>query len=310
MRYFLNIDILGVCNLACPTCPQSAEKLLPRQLMSLELLERILDKAQRESNISGVGLFNWTEPLLHPHCALLVTEVVRRGLPCHLSTNLNDIRNLEDTLKANPTSLRISLSGWTQESYGKTHTKGNIETVRANMQHLVGLLHETEATTRINVLWHRYRHNAQEEAAARAACEWAGFTFETCEAYLMPLERVIPLGNEMERPAIVDRLLTPVDDALAKCRKLTSEPCRLQSREITIDCVGNVHLCCALYDPQLSCIGRYLDLSLEQIQFAKLTSSVCSSCIKSGGHAYATFLWKPKEKWRNRIANLVRQFEP
>jgi len=303
MKYFLNIDILGVCNLACPTCPQSGDNLLPRKRMSLDLLNQILDKAQRESAISGVGLFNWTEPLLHPECDEMVAAVVSRRIPCHLSTNLNDIRNLPETLEANPTSIRISLSGWSPETYERTHAKGNIQAVKSNMLHLVALLHDTKATTQINVLWHRYKHNTHEEAEARRACEWNGFNFQTCEAYLMPVERVWRnwVGSERE-PEIAGELLTPLEDAKQMCAKLVKETCRLQTRELTIDCAGDVHLCCALYDPKLSRIGKYLDLSLSEIQEFKYRSAVCSNCISSGCHAYATFLWKPLEKWKNRVA--------
>jgi len=305
--FFYNIDILGVCNLACPTCPQSGKNLLPRKLMSPLELSDILDKAQRETIVTGVGLFNWTEPLLHPKCHLMVREVVMRGLPCHLSTNLNDTRNLEKVLDENPTSIRISLSGWGGSTYAATHSGGDFETVMSNLRGLVYLLHYTPATTKIEVLWHRYRHNSNQEPMAREWCKWMGFSFKPCEAYLMPVERVMAVWNGEPQPEIAGHLITPLLNAKYLCSKLTSESCRLQDREIAIDCAGDVHLCCALYDPAKSRIGRYLDLSIGDIQRAKYQSATCTNCMACGGHAYATFLYKPLEKWKNRLGNLRAQ---
>lgn len=305
--FFLNVDILGTCNLACPSCPQgNAQRgVLPRGLMSLELFEAILDKAMRECAVSGVGLFNWTEPLLHPHCALFVTACRLRGLPCHLSSNLNDIRNLPDVLRAGPTSLRISVSGYTNPTYQRTHARGDIEKVKANMLSLADMLLMLDVDMRVTVLWHRYKHNVSEEAFMRTFVENLGFQFETCEAYLMPLETVLNRWRWMPVPEpIEDLLLTPLVVAEEKCAPHRALPCRLQQRELTIDAAGDAHLCCALYDPRRSRIGPFLKLSLAEIQSHKAGSLQCDTCLKAGGHVYATFGWKRKERWLQKLGNL------
>ena len=105
-------------------------------------------------------------------------------------------------------------------------------------------------------------------------------------------------------PKITEHLITPMGWAEEMCEAVKDEPCRLQDREITIDAAGDVHLCCALYDPKLSRIGHYLSMPLEDIQGFKQQSQVCSECMGCGAHAYATFLWKPWEKWKARLGNL------
>ena len=64
------IDVFGFCNLRCPSCPvgnwSDDPAVFHHGLMSKELLGAILDKAMRECRVRSVGLFNWTEPLLHP----------------------------------------------------------------------------------------------------------------------------------------------------------------------------------------------------------------------------------------------------
>src|ERR1700720_1067834 len=111
-------DVFSYCNLRCPSCLVGARygelSDWPRGLMSPGLLGQILDKAVSECRISAVGLYNWTEPLLHPRIADLVRVVKSRGLACALSSNLNVLRDPEALLAANPDFLPVSLSGFTQ----------------------------------------------------------------------------------------------------------------------------------------------------------------------------------------------------
>src|SRR3954467_8278947 len=89
--FVLDVDIVGTCNLRCPSCPvgNSPELRTRSGTMPLELLEAILDKAMGECRLTYVGLFNWTEPFLHPRLPEMIAAVRSRQLPCALSTNLN-----------------------------------------------------------------------------------------------------------------------------------------------------------------------------------------------------------------------------
>src|SRR5437763_15875456 len=84
--FIFYIDVFSYCNLRCPSCLVGARygalSEWPRGLMSQDLLGRILDKAVGECRIEAVGLYNWTEPLLHPEIASLVRAVKWRGLVC------------------------------------------------------------------------------------------------------------------------------------------------------------------------------------------------------------------------------------
>lgn len=305
--FFLNIDILGTCNLACPSCPQGNDDraALPKGLMTLELFRAILDKAQLECRLTGVGLFNWTEPLLHPQVYLFIREVRSRNLPCHLSSNLNDVRNLSLAIRENPSTLRLSISGFTQPIYGRTHARGNIERVKENMGLLAQTIRNERLAVQVTVLWHQYQGNTAEEPLMRAYARQLGFGFDVCEAYLMPVEKVLTRWRQaIPALPIEDVLKTPLFNAKPVCEKYKHLPCRLQERELTIDAAGDVHLCCALYDPKLSRIGSFKAKSVAEIQQFKRTSPVCKQCLAAGGHAYATFLWKRKARWLCRLGNL------
>ena len=308
--FYYNIDILGSCNLKCPTCPQGNSNIkLEKNLMSLDLFNQILDKAQEETNISGIGLFNWTEPLLHPRCADFIKNIKNRNLKCHLSTNLNYGRNLEEIIEANPNSIRISISGWDNKNYTQTHFGGDINKVKENMHKIYAYLHYAAATTKIYLLWHKYKNNDKDEQLMKDYALKCGFGFNTCEAYLMPLELVMDRWNNVRgKLPIEDNLLTTLDTAKTLCQNNKSKYCRLQQREITIDSLGNVHLCCALFNPALSKIGNYLDISINKIQEYKFNNETCEKCLNIGGHNYVTFQWKFKERMMQKFGNIKNLF--
>jgi hypothetical protein len=119
---FLNIDIFGSCNLRCPSCPVgNMGQINPSGLMDLKLFERIAKKADQQHRVTGIGLFNWAEPMLHPQLPEFIRITKRHKTDCHISSNLNVMRHHEEVLAANPDHFRISLSGFTQATYGTTH---------------------------------------------------------------------------------------------------------------------------------------------------------------------------------------------
>src|SRR5262249_24551182 len=155
----LFIDVIGSCNLRCPSCPVgNMGPLDESRVMPKEMFQRIVDKAFDEFGIRSVSLFNWTEPLLHPQLADFIRIVKSKGMYCLVSSNLNVMRNIDEVLKAGPDWFRISLSGFTQEIYGRTHKAGKIERVKENMRLLAEAKKRVGARrTMIKVYYHKYR---------------------------------------------------------------------------------------------------------------------------------------------------------
>lgn len=292
---YFNIDLVGSCNLRCPSCPVgNSPGKLERGQMSPELLRSILSKAVSECRVSGVGLFNWTEPFIHPRLPEMVRIVNGFGLPCSLSSNLNLLRNVDDVLLANPHCLRISVSGFTQDTYGRTHAGGNIERVKDNMRTLSESKARTGSRTAIQVVFHRYRDNQADELAMRRYARSLGFTFQPTWAYLMPVEKALSVvgadGAELtaQDRGLIDLLAYPLADAIAECGKSKHLPCSLQEQHITMDCFGRVQLCCAVYDPDRFAIGDYLSTPFEELQRRKLHHDFCATCTSKGTHVYVT----------------------
>lgn len=299
-QIYYNIDVLGVgaCNLSCPSCPVGNSKDVknPGGLMEADMLDKILAKAVAETEIDRIGLFNWTEPLLHPRLDELIRVVHSHDLLCDLSSNLNSLKGIEKVLAENPYMLRISNSGFRQENYSMTHRGGDIEVVKENMRKLMEIHRGMGCTTNIHLLYHRYRHNLDDEILMRDYCHSLGIDFIPFNAFFMPVEKVLAyVDNDpdmasitTEDQSIMDKLLVPVDEAITETRRYSHRPCILQEDQITLDFRGAVQLCCATYDSKKFTLCNYLDTPLEEIQQMKYRSSMCSRCLSHGIHVYYT----------------------
>jgi len=298
-RFFFNIDVLGSCNLRCPSCPVGNTKEFkpPTGFMEPALLAAIIAKAKSECEVSGVSLFNWTEPILHPKLPELIRVVESSGIPCHLSSNLNQMRNIDAILAENPYGFRISLSGFTQEVYGYTHRGGNIERVKQHMVELADAKKRQKSTTNIHVLYHRYKHNLADERPMREFAQRLGIGFQPVWAFMLPLEKVLAYVNDDPTEAtltdedhqLIDNLALPLREAIASAEKRREPACRLRDAEMTLDFEGNVQLCCGTYDSRKFTIGKYLTLPHAELQARKYAHDMCRRCMSRGVHVYGTY---------------------
>lgn len=298
-RFSFDIDVVGACNLRCPSCPQGNVKdyRLPHGYMAAELLARIASKAQSECAVLGISLFNWGEPLLHPGINELVRTVQNAGIPCHLSSNLNVLPDPDGLMAANPASFKVSLSGFTQEIYGFSHRGGDIERVKGHMARLAEAKQRAGAATRLFVNYHRYRHNLKEEPLMRKFAGDLGFEFEPAWALLLPIEKILgaadpgPDGSALSEADrnLVAQLALPLQQALAAAGELRERPCPLREERISIDFQGRVQLCCGIFDAGRYTLGNYLELPLDEIQDMRHGHSLCQLCMSRGAHRYLTY---------------------
>jgi MoaA/NifB/PqqE/SkfB family radical SAM enzyme len=298
-KWTLFVDIVGGCNLRCPSCPvgNSSDKTTPHGVMAPELLDRICAKAAREFSDPTIYLFNWAEPFLHPRLDEMIRVVKRHGLAVELSSNLNIARNLDKALAAEPRTLRVSVSGFEQDNYGSTHKRGDIERVKANMAELAALKKRTGAKTKLTVLFHRYLDNHGDEAMMKAYAEGLEFEFSAVWAYLMPAEKFVALGQgglddarltAEDRDVIGRFALDPVE-AIEIAKRHKEKPCRLLDRSLAITHTGDVLLCCATYDAKRFSVGNFLDASSEALQQRRERHDYCGECAQQGGHVYFNY---------------------
>lgn len=265
--------------------------------MKPELLDRIVTKALSECHVTNFALYNWTEPFIHPDLPEMVRIVKAHGIGCDLSTNLNLGKQIEAVVAAQPDTIKISVSGFDQDSYGETHRGGEIETVKANMRRLAAAKQSTNATTRIMVVFHRYLHNQRDEQEMRAFADALGFDFTTYWAYLMPLEKNLAFVGRADAPAaftdedraIVDRLALPLADAIDAARAAPHRDCRLRSRQMAINAQGDVMLCCSVFDQSRYTIAPFLATPLADLQAMRYRHEMCDACMKEGLHVLMTY---------------------
>ena len=201
MYYY--IDVVGSCNLRCPSCPVGSLKNTgrPEGVMERTLFNRILDKIHQSYTAESVSicLFNWGEPLLHPQLPLLIDDVRRRGWPCVISSNMNCQVDMASIVSAGPTTWRISISGAKQSTYGRTHKKGRIDKVLRAMKSLREQMHIHRSDIDVEVFYHLYRSNLLTPDELKARRKAAPACRRCKDIGIHKLMRPLPLRIQLSR---------------------------------------------------------------------------------------------------------------
>ena len=279
------VDIVGVCNLHCPSCPRGRYVHSTGSPMKLDFFRALMEKAKRETYVTGVSLFNWTDSLLHPEVARFIECAKRESnVPVRLSTNLNCAAHLDALSLCPPDKIIVSVSGFTQETYRQTHKGGDIEEVKINLCRLSNCIRWDGWGTKVDVAWHRYATNLAEEYPMREFVGRLGFRFVPCNAIYMPMESVVGMERTYTNETI-NRLYEHPADGIAKRSHIHFKYCALRENNLAIDSQGMVGLCCATWSgPRWD----YLTTPLAEIQRKKSLEELCSRCQNTGALAYAS----------------------
>lgn len=307
-RYVLEVS--SQCNLRCSLCHagnRAGYEYKPG-IMDIGLMEKILDKIKTENTSAVVCCYVNSEPFLHPHLAEVVASVKRRGFRCEIATNLNFMTNIDAVLSAKPDILTVSVSGFHQEVYERSHKGGDIETVKRHITELA------EANRKhgifLGVSYHMYNDNLGEEMAMmKEFTEKLGLLFmvswgrvitmeNTVQAlrYLDALEgKEVPPYRIREDGMDLNTLLPPAKpEFIESMKRLRFHPAkaqRLYSRwPVSKVCViadvfteirhdGRVQLCAWTDDMRLT-LGNYLEMTQEQISAARRGQPFCQECLK------------------------------
>jgi hypothetical protein len=147
------------------------------------------------------------------------------------------------------------------------------------------------------VSFHRYKNNLQEEPLMRDFAVSLGFDFEPVWALMFPLEKILAYMDEEaqdfplteEDHQLIDRLALPFKKTLEFAKKHSSQPCSLRDSQVSMDFLGNVLLCCGIFDAGKYTIGNYTDMPLDEIQRIRQSHQMCGLCMRHGGHVYLTY---------------------
>lgn len=289
------VEVAGACNLKCISCPRAGRfDLHPKTgMMSLDTFEKVLAKIRREDPfVSSLQLYQWGEPLLNPALAGIIRHCNSHQIPTALSTNLNDIRNLEPVMKARPERFRISVSG-TGEQYEQTHTGGKWSKFEANFREYARLCKEHHPDIKTEVYYHLYNHNLGKPLEEmKSLCDELGFELRPVWAYLISLDDILmhlegrPLGEPARKAA--NLLSLSLEDALDMARAERDKECMVL-RCVQIDWDLRVANCMMYFYPQDNvAAANFLNTPLADIIEARDNSNLCRRCTKQGLHRYCS----------------------
>lgn len=296
--HYYFIDVVGTCNLRCPSCPVGNwGHAAPKGLMDVARFRSIIDRIvtwHDRSERLFVDLYNWGEPTLHPHLADIVMELKRREIGCGLSSNLNVFPGMREVVKANPDYIRISLSGYYKETYGRTHANGNINAVKSNMHRLREMLDRYHATTVVQVGLHVYRTNFPRDfLKMRELCDELGFLFDPVIAAFMPAEKAADQVDgriaEADRPLHEMLVISMARTAeIYRAEGVTTQDCQYRKNRTTINFDGSVSLCCAVFGEDKIIANDILATARDELTARKYRQPFCATCMARNLHLLYT----------------------
>ena len=188
-----SVDVSGMCNLRCISCPRGNEvEQPPAGFMSAATYRLVLDKLLQEIPLLGsIQLYAWGEPLLNQELSEIINITRESKVLIAISSNLNYAKHLNDVIAARPDWFKVSCSGW-GGSYEKTHTGGNWETFLSNLHQLVSLRDKYHPDMQIVLNYHLYKHNITGEyRMMESLCKELSLIFIPNHAYLYPLDWIM-----------------------------------------------------------------------------------------------------------------------
>jgi len=288
---YYTIDILGSCNLKCPSCPHSIiETEVPKGSMTVETFKSVFDKIITDTpSISHISLYSWGEPFLHPHLDKIIDYVHEKNVAVALSSNLS-IKfgdRIEKIIKSNPDYLKVSLSGFYPEAYNNTHAGGDINLVKRNLILIRNLLDKYKSTTLIDINYHLYKDNSGENIKQMEKfAEDLGFIISKTYALVMPLERVISHveGNpDFQTKQLETNLLVTIDEGNKASSKISlpKNTCPFRENQININSDLTVPVCCVVWERDKNVVAQnFLKTNLNEINLNKKQVKLCNKCMK------------------------------
>ncbi|WP_064435354.1 radical SAM protein [Pseudoalteromonas neustonica] len=292
---FYTIDIMGSCNLKCPSCAHGAQTgKYPQGRMSKKSFEKVVDKIISENElVTHVSLYSWGEPMLHKDLPDFIRYLHSKNIAVALSSNIsidND-KLLAEVISLSPEYLKISLSGFYPEAYNRTHTGGDINLVKSNLYRLKYYIEKYKSHTFIDVNYHLYKdNNSLNLMKMQELCDELGFSLSSTYSLIMPLERCINHleGNSDPKTVSLNQsLLVSVEEGVEATKNNKSDSCPFRENQININWDLTVPVCCTVFEQSGTTVAKdFLSVTTEQINKAKGKAEICKKCMAYGLPAY------------------------
>ena len=246
--------------------------------MSFDTWKQIVEKAKKEFKIALMDFNNWGEPTLNRDLPLMAAYCKENNIHFRISTNLQRVDGLDAVLANGADLIWASTSGWSQETYGKTH-EGDFKKFRDNMVWLAEKKRSLKSHTQLIVRWHRYRHNCHEERHARKFAREHGFIFEPHVAWYLPLQKLLT-GPADETAKL---LLVPIGEGLDAVKDLPRPATCPEYSSVHVDANRQTKLCCLTYNLN---VGDFLESDIEALDAARVSHPFCTTCMDANALEY------------------------
>ncbi len=307
------VEILSECDLRCSLCPFGEREKYERKraVMDFELFKKIIDKIVEENPSATIGLYHNCEPTLHPELPRFITYVKSKGLFCSISSNFNHVKNIKNILLSGIDEIIISVSGFYQETYQKSHVGGNIEVVKDNMRLLRKLMNETSTQPRIQLSYHVYVDNfGKEFDLMQDFCKELKFEFIPTWARMISPEmalkylkerRITRYNGKSEKwlddltnlgsafyNQVKRMVYLPEDVMCNEWENVHMHECIVNHRMCNITCEGKLELCNCGFDNRLN-LGSFLETDSTAVIDIKKHSLFCKECLANNYCVYVHY---------------------
>ena len=283
----VTIEASGYCNARCKWCKtgrKNREAPPVQRYLSCQSLERAVGHLKAYHLIASgclIDLFNWGEPFLNPELIPIIELLQSNGFRVGLSTNASKYMELPSSLLSGIEYLILSISGFSQESYGRIHGL-NLDTVKQNIVRLAEHFSRNGHPGKVIMNFHVYQHNLSEIEAANEFCLRHNICFSPHIAYLADEALFIPylegtLQYDMLREASKELLLGLLT---ADASSPVSFRCP-QKDNLVLDEALHVLPCCLFTSSEQ--LGSLYDFtSIDALRNALDSWRYCDRCLSSG----------------------------
>jgi MoaA/NifB/PqqE/SkfB family radical SAM enzyme len=268
------IDTIDVCHLKCPTCIRGVRGLVnSSNKMDLTTFAAVVARL-KEQGFCKIGFYNWTEPFLNRNIEDYVRIAKRAGFFATLSSTLSlpNVRNLEDTLAAGLDSLTVSISGIDQATYEINHVGGVLDYVTRNLELVRDIIARRALSIHVDLRFLRFDYNAHQQRQLQDYAQTMGFWLEVLDGVGHPKWDWLKEHNN-------ERYVREAEAAAGKSSpEDEGKACELMFNQIVIDCLADVYLCCAMPNFPSLRIGKFLEMTADEILAAKFRHPFCRAC--------------------------------
>lgn len=291
------IDITSGCNAKCTWCTTGSSNRAgsssKHSFMTVESFARGIDYMLNNGIINyntDIELYNWGEPFLNKNINLICSEIVKRNLRYRLSTNASVFRKISSENLKNLSFFRISLSGFSKETYSVTHQL-DFDKVLKNIDEFADMLKEAGKLDVMDISFLTYKFNFHEINTASNFFKSKNISFTPRLAYYNDFQQFNDyinktLSSELKLESDKQIFNELIEERIKGARENNLDryfDCP-QLSMVVFDVDWNIIPCCRLTSKES--LGNLFEVSPESIPTLKSNVKECSECRATCQHYF------------------------